>query len=874
SEENGNGVGLRVKPRKKRGLRVNDNNEDDSGGQNGEDGEKEGARNALKNAEDSAVNGGLYNRSDSARDSESEGFKFTGSGKSGGMKAKGGGKFKIGKKSAGMLVLFLIAIMVVGIGSIGSGLFTIGGLDYGMQDAMGVPISVGVVQEQTENIIAEEAEDGNVTSALSEKLASAGIMVGQVTDSGDFVRTNTYIADVEKIKDLAVLGNFQIQPTESGELAFLYDNEVINASDFVVAVDSNPVLYAAISDEVLKSGALHYYSETTNDYFKDSNVTRSAFEDWDDSGTLQEREERYLKKMSETINNESSLEIGAITDTRDDTFSSSVAEGITGSVADGVKADSEDEATRKGAQLMNAGVSAGIPYQAMSSCMWIEEALQMARLYGEGPVHETLNFMNKETTVKYYDVHSGEEIEVKDSILTTPNYVSAVSAGRLSPAEAATFARDSIIQSTGVGDAGLNDTVINTDGQNESTSVLKKGKTQKGNEGVLGIAEGVLYLATGVSNSDVMASIIGGNRIFQGCLDLNSGIDQRTMGAMGADAPTLAQYHQKEKEIIAKQAAAERATRSPFDLSSRYTFFGSIAHNLAITAVKNRAGSAGSAGGIVGAFAELTGNSVNNIASSAIADGNDNSPKLTFGEYCPTVNSVGVEGTIYCSKQTALSTEYMSRTADEWKQAIDEDEFKRFTLEHMERMSTIGVKDAGVCDVYDDLKTGISAIISAIGRFFADLFGIYEACDGVPSGEATGSDYTYTSNGIQDAKKLAAYARYDYVKSLLDNTQSHASRIREEYYAKHPKDYSREGFLARISGMSKEDATIALAYADRVIALAEYNPLERYAFSNNLSLDLPEKPLVEHASQIASEMYVFWRGRTEYDDLRNRVMVA
>ncbi|MBR2855640.1 hypothetical protein IKE99_01710, partial [Candidatus Saccharibacteria bacterium] len=186
SEESGNGVGLRVKSPKKRGLRVN--NGDDSDGQNEEGGEREGgeregARNALKNAEDSAANGGLYNGSDSARDSESEGFKFTGSGKSGGMKAKGGGKFKIGKKSAGMLVLFLVAIMVVGIGSIGNGLFTIGGLDLGMQDAMSVPVSVGVVQEQTENIIEEEAENGNVTSALSEKLASAGIMVGQVTDS-------------------------------------------------------------------------------------------------------------------------------------------------------------------------------------------------------------------------------------------------------------------------------------------------------------------------------------------------------------------------------------------------------------------------------------------------------------------------------------------------------------------------------------------------------------------------------------------------------------------------------------------------------------------------------------------------------------------
>ena len=122
--------------------------------------------------------------------------------------------------------------------------------------------------------------------------------------------------------------------------------------------------------------------------------------------------------------------------------------------------------------------------------------------------------------------------------------------------------------------------------------------------------------------------------------------------------------------------------------------------------------------------------------------------------------------------------------------------------------------------------------------------------------------------------KLGGYALYDQVSSLLEKKTSEASRIREEYYAKHPQDNSRSGWLARISGLTKEEAEMALAYADYLTFIARYDPSDRYAFGWEYMLEAPRQPLVEHANEMASELYAIWHGRTEYDDLRGRIRIG
>jgi hypothetical protein len=114
---------------------------------------------------------------------------------------------------------------------------------------------------------------------------------------------------------------------------------------------------------------------------------------------------------------------------------------------------------------------------------------------------------------------------------------------------------------------------------------------------------------------------------------------------------------------------------------------------------------------------------------------------------------------------------------------------------------------------------------------------------------------------------------FDQVSSLLEGGTSKASQIQDEYYAKYPKDNSREGIIARRSGLTKSEVRQALAYADYLTEIAMYNPATRYAFGG-LAIEKPKQPLVEHANKVSVDLYALWHGRTEYDDLRGRIRVG
>ncbi len=53
---------------------------------------------------------------------------------------------------------------------------------------------------------------------------------------------------------------------------------------------------------------------------------------------------------------------------------------------------------------------------------------------------------------------------------------------------------------------------------------------------------------------------------------------------------------------------------------------------------------------------------------------------------------------------------------------------------------------------------------------------------------------------------------------------------RAHYEAEHPLDNSRSGYLARISGLTKEESEIALEFIDYYAALADYHPELAYNF--------------------------------------------
>ena len=384
-----------------------------------------------------------------------------------------------------------------------------------------------------------------------------------------------------------------------------------------------------------------------------------------------------------------------------------------------------------------------------------------------------------------------------------------------------------------------------------------------------------------------MTSQVGGNRIVEGGSFISNTINMHVIAAMPSDNSTVLAYNREARTEVERIAAAERATKSPFDISSPYTFMGSIAYKLASAMIQS-VGSKGLVSGSVGTIANLTRNSAKGIINSAMADGGEGENyETTFGNYCDTVNNAAsVVGDIYCSSHNTLSTGYMDYGEEEWKEALSDNfdengsikqksELSDFISLGTERWSTVGVESADVCDKYWTIHEE-DASLNAWIHNISQWFGIAKICGGVDDGIAIGSAYTRSSendNGGQ-VNLFSGYVLFDKVDALLEDGTSKVSAYKEKYYKEHPLDNSEAGLIARRSGMTKQEAEIALAYADYLNFIARYNPAERYAFGVNLTVETPREPLVDYANKVAVDLYVMWHGKTEYEDLRNRTQIV
>lgn len=787
-------------------------------------------------------------------------------------------KFKMNKMSLAVIVIFVALIgATVGV-VVGTPIFMIGNIDFNLQDALGFTNTTAILEKQAGYVLSEQMANGEVPDRLAGDFAEHGLMVGQVTANGDFVRTNVFIANAEELKDLAVLGNFQVKPSD-GELAMLYNNEIIMADEFVAAVESNPEMYAEYSD-ALDISARFYYSDDVNNVYNEMGLSRGAFSEWVDTGDEEKNKESFDEILDKILNKSSNLIVGEASTGGENGEEGSESDSLfetdisgKSSASEVIDSVSKGSSGSKAAQLLNAAISASEPYLAASAFLAIEEPIQRTRIDGDGPVHEVMNMLNEENKVSYMDVESRTMKDDTNSILTTGNFVSAVSAGKYSLNEAINYSRDRAIKTTQINEPYnlISNTAVSTDGQ-KSSKIGLPFNLGGGMNGDLSMLEDSVDKALIQKNSDLMRSVVGGNRIVEGGSFLSNSINGSTIAAMPSDASTISAYHREVEEVMARKAEAERATKSPFDITSPYTFMGSLAHSIANVAIRNRVGSNEVGSSLVGAVADLTNDSAKSIWSSVVADGKDDSYATTFGGYCDTVRSINVEGDIYCTAHRTISTSYMNRNSEEWKSSLSGDvddsgnvrdgsELSEFIKNGMGRKATVGVKSADVCQ-------------SSGGGFFSGVIrSILGACVDVNVDVANGSKYTFRE-GDSAVKQYGGYVLYDTVSSLMNDSVSKVSAYKKKYYEEHPIDNSRAGKIARISGLTKAEAEIALNYADYLVYIAKYNPANRYAFGTDLRVEKPHDVLFEYNNRIAVDLYVMWHGNVEYNDLRNRTQVA
>ncbi|MBQ9180712.1 hypothetical protein IJ135_01285, partial [Candidatus Saccharibacteria bacterium] len=534
---------------------------------------------------------------------------------------KGKSKSK-SKKTALVFVVLVVAFIVIFIGMSGLPSLMIGAIDYNLQDALGFTDTTAILENQAEYVTAEMLALGEVPSGYAGDLAAHNLAVGQVTARGDFVRTDVYLAELDSpeydgdANIVAAAGEFYRNGNPGkGELAVLFGDQLVSAGEFVAVVESSPEMYAAYA-EAADISARYYYGEDVNAAYQDLGVVRGAFNSWTATGDAEKDAESFKETLAQVLDSGSTVTMNGYgkivyktTCYNEDTHATYECEEekelkfSKNASGDGIISGLANEsigsnATEKAVELLNGAVSSSEPYLAANAFMAIEEPIQRARINGDGPVNELMNTISRGTVEEVKDAEGNvtETINHK-SILETKNFVAAVSGGNYSVAEAAEFSRDRVLKSTGQIESDtqqstmkgiINSTVINTDGKQKSSLGVKiQSNENKPDANTLEKAKDDIELGLVEKNSSTFQSEVGGNRIVEGGAFISSFLNQRAIGAMPSDEAAVLAYQERVDEVLARRAAAERATKSPLDASSRYTWLGSILHNFATTMLRH-----------------------------------------------------------------------------------------------------------------------------------------------------------------------------------------------------------------------------------------------------------------------------------------------
>lgn len=399
--------------------------------------------------------------------------------------------------------------------------------------------------------------------------------------------------------------------------------------------------------------------------------------------------------------------------------------------------------------------------------------------------------------------------------------------------------------------------------------------------------------------SNLASKLIGkdtGDYIVSGANQIMATNHKGSGGSPGSQAKVLA-FQQQKQAALAEEADYDRRTKSPFDISSRYTFLGSIAY--AMMPLSNAI--------MHSSLTETTSasqlalqNSL--VALSPTAQAIATTDMITTKGNCPYLESVGAVGDMYCNPYFMTDTSTTERDIDEIKQDLyswgdiddptkdapviqdrgDGENLKNFYKYCGNRASQYGLLDSGFAQ---DFQTKSGAGVLDFLLQFSDAVALLDSARQKNNlGWITGENCVANDENNFWNTRGKYYQRFLEDQRLIENLgvvdKSSLSDLIEKEENETPSDNSYEAQLARTSGMTKEQVTETLAYMDKLQFLANYDPSdlgptpvqqlqqETYDFSsNNAIANINHDNPIQNSTNLAQHYVI-------YADLRTRTQVA
>ena len=354
----------------------------------------------------------------------------------------------------------------------------------------------------------------------------------------------------------------------------------------------------------------------------------------------------------------------------------------------------------------------------------------------------------------------------------------------------------------------------------------------------------VKNVATDWFGEDLGNAIVSGASKYLGGNGTSGGQGPGTLSAVTS-------YLVAQQDVIAKEARYQQATRSPFDMRSRYTFLGSLAYSFLPLAY-----SGGNVMTALTSMANTTSNAV--VAMLPTANAVEANSELGSTGNCPLLESAKAMGDAFCNPYiiTDINTTNLLATTvhdvvaygvggeiagsvrsyvgdgnlDSSGRIIEKSSLAKYATYCGQRTSQYGVYDATIAsDISgENNKSKIIDYIPAIGNISRIVSSVKESAG---MNYVTGKECVVGGDNWGDNKY---YQRYIENERLLEGMNpdytSPVTAYLEEHYKENPLDASFEGTLARFSGQTKEDVELALNLIDYYDYVENYRPETRYAF--------------------------------------------
>ena len=701
------------------------------------------------------------------------------------LRTKGTGRLK-GFTAAG----FLTAIIVVFAVLFGSGSLVPSAISERLIEETDVQYADAV---ESKKIVFQQAlMNGELPDNTTEILKDNGVLVGYTKDGG-FVEGNK--AD--------------------GELVLKMGDEIISAKDFISKVSTDTKLYNAFNSATYARAA-YYYDESAEKIFKEEiGTSRNNFVD---GVEFEEVMKNKMKQGSDiTVNTVSSIqnEDGEYELVESGSAASSSSDNFVALVSAQNTANTGAEATLNAANALTvADTTSKEQRSSLFYALIMEPISQMKAEDGNNALNEMMNYLTDVHETKVVNVKTGEIETIKGSALDSPSLYAVLSGEKVDTEAVQNYSSERILktvenQLNSKSEDAIKGTVASTEkGVRGSIGRLLESGVESASSAILDLVQPTVSKSLEKNSYEDIKGIDAGEFLVDGAVNVGKRL-AKASGATAGDSDAVTKYARLNSEILAMDAMVDRMNRSPFDVTSKNTFLGSIVYDMAISLRKTSGSSVFAKSATI--FSN-TGKAISALAGVTYADETDG--YLTIFGDCETYGMIGAVGSAQCAEIATFDpstlndpfndegfksfVESNTTLSGDTRTINDGSVLADFILYNDERKTPLGVTDGGILESINSGSSSIS-FVSDIVAMIRNFFGVSDSNKRIATGEAfvnsssneTWSTYKYAQRYVSLARATAALKQYANNSTAYNNiTYFEGSRnpvvaFLDEYYARH-----------------------------------------------------------------------------------------